>query len=156
MTKRIMAFFTLVVVCCTLLVPSIVEAAQLQTTEVNEEYVDNKDEIQKKNDEVIAKWNTLTSKQKSEIYKSVKGTLDAQAKFLDKLVKYELMSKEDAQAIKDDMYAKFDEMKSNDSLFSNGKPQPKEEQKKESGRKEATPTTPPDSKGGTTPTQPAN
>lgn len=153
MIKRIMAFFTLAILCCTLLVPSTVEAAQLQT--MNVELADNKEEVQKKNEEVSEKWNALTSKQKSDIYKSVKATLDAQAKFLEKLVKYELMSAEEAQAIRDDMYAKFDEMKSNDSLFGNGKQQPREEQRRESGRKEVTPTNPPSS-GAATPTQPAN
>lgn len=157
MIKKIMTFFTLATLCCILIAPVKVNAAQLQTTEVNEEVVDNKEEIQKKNEELNQKWSTLTSKQKNEIYKSVKATLDAQAKFLDKLVKYELMTKEEAQAIKDDMYTKFDEMKTNDSLFTfNGKPQEKEDQKKESSRNNAAPTNPPASGSGTAQPTPAN
>ena len=41
------------------------------------------------------------------------------------------MEEKEAQAIKDDMYAKFDEMKNNDSLFMNGtKSQPSKESSK--------------------------
>lgn len=126
MYKKIFAFLTSTLLCLTLLNPAMVKAAEIETSEMTEEFVTNKDEIQKKNEELYQKWDALTQKQKNEIYKSVKATLDAQAKFLDKLVKYELMTKEDAQTIKDDMYAKFDEMKANDALFS-GKPRPEEQ-----------------------------
>lgn len=145
MYKKIFAFLTSTLLCLTLINPAIVQAAQTEVKEMTEEYVTNKEEIQKKNEELYQKWDALTTKQKNDIYKAVKGTLDAQAKFLDKLVKYDLMTKEDAQTIKDDMYAKFDEMKANDSLFS-GKPKPEPKQNNETNNNAPTPT----------PTQPEN
>lgn len=148
MYKRILTLLTVMLLSFAFVSPSTILAAQIKTMEENEKYVENNEDAQKNNEELLKKWDSLSKKQKNEVYKSIKGTIDAQAKFLDKLVKYELMTKEEAQLIKDDMHVKFDEMKANDSLFVNGE---KTEPRKEKGNTKVTPTTPP-SAGTTTPT----
>ena len=137
MVKRILVLLTMLMMTIHFVSPSTVMAAQIKTVEFNEEYAENKEDAQKQNDELLAKWNSLSGKQKNDVYKSIKATLDAQAKFLDRLVKYELMEEKEAQAIKDDMYAKFDEMKNNDSLFMDGT---KSEASKESSKTEIAPS----------------
>lgn len=112
MYKKIIAFITSTLLCFTLLNSSIVMAAK--TTEVAS---CSGSKEQQKNEEVYQKWTGMSAKQKADVYKSLKGTLDAQAKFIDKLVKYELLTKEEAKMMKDDMFAKFNEMKENDELF---------------------------------------
>lgn len=127
MYKKIITFITSALLCFALMSPVAVMAAETDTLEMTEEFANNKEEIQKRNEELYQKWNALTDKQKADVYKAVKGTVDAQSKFLDKLVKYNMMTKEDAQMIKDDMYAKFNEMEDKDALFSpNERPQNRE------------------------------
>ena len=117
MYKKIMTLFMTAIFCFVLAMPAVVKANQVDTLEVTNDAQPSREEIQKKNEELFKKWSALSTKQKNDIYRSVKGTIDAQAKFLDKLVKYELMTDEEAKMIKDEMYAKFDEMKQNDALF---------------------------------------
>ncbi len=122
--RKFLTLITSALLCFSIINPTFVKAAE--TTEVTKEYASNREEARKKNEEMHQKWNALTDKQRADIYKSLRGTLDAQAKFLDKLVKYEIITQEDAQAIKDDMYQRFDDMKSNNILFP-GKPPVKKE-----------------------------
>lgn len=133
MYKKILTLITSILLCFTLMSPAVVRAEEVtdatETTEISSECTSNKAEMQKKNEEIYDKWNKLTEKQKADIYKSVKGTIDAQVKFLDKLVKYDLLTADDAKMIKDEMYAKFEEMKSNDALFQ-GKPKAETKDKK--------------------------
>lgn len=148
MYKKLTSVVLAALLCLTLICPTAVYAAETDTCEVTNECANNKDEMQKKNEELFKKWNALSDKQKADVYKAVKATLDAQAKFFDKLVKYELMTKEEAKAIKEDMYAKFDEMKKNDALFGtkiDGNQPPKEQ-------KNATPSTTPSTTPSATPT----
>ena len=155
MYKKILTLITSTLLCFTLMSPAVVKAAEVtdatEATETSNELASNKAEMQRKNEELYEKWNNLTEKQKADIYKSVKGTIDAQAKFLDKLVKYDLLPADDAKMIKDEMYAKFEEMKANDALFQ-GKPKEKKgttNQNQGTQTTPATPTTP-------SPTAPAN
>lgn len=147
MYKKILTLITSTLLCFTLMSPAVVKAAKVtdSTTEISSECASNKAEMQKKNEELYQKWNNLTEKQKADIYKSVKGTIDAQAKFLDKLVIYDLLTEDDAKMIKDEMYAKFEEMKANDALFQ-GKPKAEPKEKKgttdQNQGTQTTPTTP--------------
>lgn len=163
MYKKILTLITSTLLCLTLMSPVQVKAEEAMdaanTTESSSECASNKDEIRRKNEELYQKWNALTEKQKADVYKSVKGTIDAQAKFLDKLVKYDLISKEDAKMIKDDMYAKFEEMQANDALFQ-GKPKAESQEKRgttdqnKQNTPTPTPTNPPASTNPGTTTNP--
>jgi len=117
MYKKIMTFVMAALLCFMLMGTVNVKAAGTDTLEVTADSQPSREEIQKKNEELFQKWSALSQKQKNDIYKSVKGTIDAQAKFLDKLVKYDLMQEDEATMIKDEMYAKFNELKDNDALF---------------------------------------
>lgn len=59
------------------------------------------------------KWETLTDKQKSEVYALLEKEMKAEFKLLDKLVDYEVFKKEDAAYIKSRMKEKLEEIKSN-------------------------------------------
>lgn len=120
-----LTFITSTALCASVFVPSMISTSEVHAQEIQVEATDtcNKQsqEGQNKQKDLNDQWNQLTEKQKADIYKSIKGTVDAQAKFLDKLVKYELITEEEAKMMKEEMYNRFNDMKKNDSLFQ-GKP----------------------------------
>lgn len=63
--------------------------------------------VKKAND----KWNTLTDKQKSEVYALLENEMNAEVKLIDKLVDLGIFSKEDATTIKTRMQGKLNELK---------------------------------------------
>lgn len=122
MKNKIVVFLVAMFLCLACANPMVVKAEPITSNACT------KSDEQKKNEEMFEKWNTLSNKQKKDIYKAIKSTLDAQAKFLDKLVKYEMLSKEDADMMKAEMYARYEEMVKNNALFP-ANPQEDSEQK---------------------------
>lgn len=59
------------------------------------------------------KWNTLTEKQKTEVYALMENEMNAEIKLIDKLVEFGVFSKEDAASIKTRMQQKLNELKTN-------------------------------------------
>jgi ribosomal protein S20 len=59
------------------------------------------------------KWNSLSNKQKSEVYSLIEKEMKAEAKLLDKLVDLGVMNKEDASMLKARMQERFEELKKN-------------------------------------------
>jgi len=57
------------------------------------------------------KWNALTVNQKAEIYALIEEEMKAEMRLLDKLVEYEIISKEDASAVKGHLMSRFSEIK---------------------------------------------
>lgn len=57
------------------------------------------------------KWNTLTEKQKAEVYVLIENEMKAEIKLIDKLVEFDIISKEDATTFKARMMEKFKKLK---------------------------------------------
>ena len=57
------------------------------------------------------KWNTLTDKQKKEVYALLENEMKAEIKLIDKLVEFELLGKEDGTLLKTRMQERFTELK---------------------------------------------
>lgn len=65
------------------------------------------DALQKAND----KWNSLTEKQKAEVYALLETEMKDEIRLMDKLVELGVLEKADASAIKKRMQEKLDELK---------------------------------------------
>lgn len=59
------------------------------------------------------KWNTLTDKQKAEVYTLLEDEMKAEFKLMDRLVDLGVIEQADASAIKTRMQKKLDELKKN-------------------------------------------
>lgn len=107
--------------------PSTVFAADITTesailAEANTNQKDNKaslDETMKKAEE---KWNTLTKKQKEEVYSLMEDQMKAEIKLMNQLAKLGVLPQTDADNFKTHMTERFDKMKKNGE-FPFAKPQ---------------------------------
>ncbi|MDF2537211.1 MAG: hypothetical protein K0S76_232 [Herbinix sp.] len=98
--------------------PVVTLAAETDTesvtlSEKDRDQKDNKSAYKKKMKEANQKWDTLSSKQKEEVYALIENKMKAEINIMDKLVDYGVMTKEDADAIKNHMTAKFKKIKDN-------------------------------------------
>lgn len=90
-------------------------------TETNQESVTLSDKLDNQKDRKAAfedsmqkaneKWSTLTDQQKSEVYALIEDEMKAEMRLLDKLVEYEIISKDDATAVKGHLMNRFAQIK---------------------------------------------
>lgn len=57
------------------------------------------------------KWNALSDKQKAEVYALIEDEMKAEMRLMDKLVEFDIISKEDASAFKAHMMNKFNKLR---------------------------------------------
>lgn len=74
------------------------------------------------------KWNTLTEKQKAEVYTLLEAEMKDELRLLDKLVEFGVLEKSDTNAIKKRMQEKLDELKKSGG-FPLSRPRPQGKQK---------------------------
>lgn len=75
------------------------------------DWKEKKAEFEEDLKEACEKWNSLTDKQKKEIYNLVEKEIQAKIKLNDKLVKLGVMEKEDADDFKSHVMDKFNKCK---------------------------------------------
>lgn len=77
-------------------------------TEANK---DQKDAFDAKMKKASEKWNTLSTKQKDEVYAVMKDEMAVENKLMDKLVELGVFEKEDAASLKTFMEERYNKMK---------------------------------------------
>ena len=83
---------------------------------LSEKEKDQKDKraaYEEKLDKAYDKWNSLSKKQKDEIYSLLESELKAEIKVMDQLAAYGVLEKDDAAAIKTLMIENFNKAKEN-------------------------------------------
>jgi hypothetical protein len=91
-------------------------------TEADKTQKDKRAAFEEKMKKASEKWNSLTAKQKDEVYAMIESNMKSESKLMDKLVELGVMDKKDAEILKTNMTEKFNEMKqSGDFPFSRKK-----------------------------------
>ena len=80
-------------------------------SEKDNEQKDRRSTFEEKMQKAADNWNTLTNKQKNEIYSLLENSLKSENKVMDKLVEYGVLEKEDAAAIKTNMANSLNSMR---------------------------------------------
>lgn len=80
-------------------------------TEMNQNQKDTRAAFEEKMKKSNEKWNTLTSKQKDEVYALIEKDMETQNQLMDKLVEFGVIEKTDAELIKAHMLDRFNRLK---------------------------------------------
>lgn len=87
------------------------KSESITLSEKNDSQKDKKAAFEEAMKRATEKWNALTDKQKSEVYNLIEDEMKAEMKLMDKLVEFEIISKEDATAFKAHLMTRFKEIK---------------------------------------------
>ncbi len=82
-------------------------------SEKSKDNKDNRATFEDKLEKALQRWNSLTAKQKDEIYSLLESELKAEIKVMDKLADFGVLDKEDALAVKLRMTENFNKSKEN-------------------------------------------
>ena len=101
---------------CVSISPMTVLAAETNSESVtlsenNKNQKDNKSAFEEIMKDANEKWNSLTNKQKAEVYSLLENEMKAEIKLMDKLVDLGVMKKEDVANFKTHMQERLDELK---------------------------------------------
>lgn len=80
-------------------------------SEANKDQKEKRGAFDKKLKEAEDKWNSLSAKQKDEVYAIMKDEMDVENKLMDKLVELGVFSKEDAASLKAFMEERYNRVK---------------------------------------------
>ncbi len=95
-------------------VTALAAAADTKTVELSEKDKDHKGNralFEEKMNNAIKKWNTLTTEQKKDVYALLENKIKAENRILDMLVDLEVMTKDDAAAMKAERMVRFAKLK---------------------------------------------
>ena len=77
----------------------------------NDNQKDRKAAFRESMEKANEKWNSLSAQQKDEVYALIEDEMKAEIKLLDKLVEFDIISKDDATAVKGHLMGRFGQLK---------------------------------------------
>lgn len=80
-------------------------------SEKNDNHKERKAAFEESIKKANQKWNSLTAQQKAEVYALIEDEMKSEMRLLDKLAEFEIISKEDAAAVKGHLMSRFGEIK---------------------------------------------